>query len=73
MADSYKILEHIATISENKYGSTLELNRVMWNGRDARLDLRRWGKNENGERVPFKGICLTESEWAFMQKMFMEG
>ena len=57
----YKIIEPIATLSSNK-SKTLELNWVSWNDYPARIDLRRWGTNEQGERVPFKGLSLTDAE-----------
>lgn len=58
---NYQLIEPIATLSSNK-DKTLELNWISWNDRPAKVDLRRWGTNEQGERVPFKGLSLTDAE-----------
>ena len=56
----YEITEHIATISEGANGRfTLELNRISYNGAPAKLDLRRW--NRQDDRMQ-KGLALTEEE-----------
>ena len=38
----YEITEELGVISESPKGWTRELNRVSWNGREAKLDLRDW-------------------------------
>ena len=49
-AFSYDIKERIAVISRNRDGSkTLELNRISYNDRPAKLDLRRWSYEPNGD------------------------
>ncbi len=58
----FKIEEHVATVCTGKR-NTLELNRVSFNGYPAKLDLRRWGTGEDGERLPFKGLQLTDQEF----------
>ena len=59
---TFELVERIANISTPKWdGSRLELNRVKWNGHEC-LDLRRWKKGENGERIPLKGVTLHESD-----------
>ncbi len=56
----YKILEHIATISESRNGIiTKELNLISFNDKPARIDLRRWNRKTN--RM-LKGITLTYDE-----------
>lgn len=57
---NYEIIEHIATLSENG-GTTKELNRVAYNGRPAKYDLRSW-KREGGEEKLLKGLPLTDEE-----------
>ena len=43
MADlKFEIEEHLITLSENAKGWTKELNRVSWNGMEAKYDLRQW-------------------------------
>ena len=61
---NYKITERIAVLSQSADGSkTLELNRISYNGRAAKLDLRRWD-HSNGEDAMRKGITLTDEEAA---------
>ncbi len=38
----YDIVEEIGTISETSSGWSKELNRISWNGREAKYDLRDW-------------------------------
>ncbi len=60
MADfKYDITERIAVLSENNRGWTKELNRVSWNGREPKYDLRDWF-HEEGKMG--KGITLTDEE-----------
>ena len=69
-AFSYDIKERIAVISRNRDGSkTLELNRISYNDRPAKLDLRRWsrepGEEPNGDGMDAymgKGITLSDEE-----------
>ena len=57
----FDILEHIAEIGSNRQGYK-QLNVVSWNKAPARLDLRSWREDENGDLQPCKGITLTDSE-----------
>ena len=67
MADfTYEIVEHLGILSENAKGWTKELNRVRWNGREAKYDIRDWAP----ERAKMgKGITLTEEEVEQLKKM----
>ncbi len=59
MADiKYDIVEKIAVLSERGEW-TKELNRVSWNDRPAKYDLRDW---KHGEGKMRKGITLTGEE-----------
>ena len=69
---NFEITERIAVLSENKNGRTLELNKVKWNGKPEKWDLRRWGVDANGERAAFKGVALSDYEWSMLQKIMME-
>lgn len=69
---NYKIREHIAILHEGRNGETLELNRVSWNGKSDKWDLRRWGVDEDGNRIAFKGVAMTDSEWEHLRKIMME-
>lgn len=57
---NYNIVKHIGTLSDGKI--TTELNVIEWNGRKAQYDLRRWSIDETGERIPLKGLCLSDGE-----------
>ena len=62
---SYKITERIAVISRSAEGKdTLERNRSSYNGRPAKLDLRRWSHEPGEEPRMHKGITLTDEEAA---------
>lgn len=54
----YDIVEKIAVLSENG-DWTKELNRVSWNDRPAKFDLRDWNHEQGKMR---KGITLTDEE-----------
>lgn len=54
----YEITEKIAVLSE-RGDWTKELNKVSWNDRQAKFDLRDWN---HGEEKMGKGVTLTEEE-----------
>lgn len=54
----YEIVERIAILSENGKW-TKELNKVSWNDRPAKYDLRDWN-HEEGKMG--KGVTLTDVE-----------
>ena len=54
----YEILNNIGTLSENGSWSK-ELNRISWNGKEPKYDLRDW--SENHEKMG-KGITLSKEE-----------
>ena len=55
----YEITERIAVLSESSKGWTKELNKVSWNGREAKYDLRDWHHEDGKMR---KGSTLTAEE-----------
>jgi hypothetical protein len=60
MADfKYEITDRIAVLSESGKGWTRELNKVSWNGRPEKYDLRDWHHEDGKMR---KGITLTEED-----------
>lgn len=60
MADiKYEISEKILVLSESG-DWTKELNKVSWNGRPAKYDLRDWNHEEGKMR---KGITMTDDEF----------
>lgn len=64
---NYKIVKHIGTLSDGKI--TTELNAIEWNGRKAQYDLRRWATDETGERIPLKGLCLSDGELEVLNQL----
>lgn len=55
----FEITERIGVLSENAKGWTNELNKVSWNEREPKYDLREW--NPDHSRMG-KGITLTDEE-----------
>ncbi|MBO5449606.1 MAG: YdbC family protein [Ruminococcus sp.] len=55
----FEIIEHIGVLSENAKGWTKELNKVSWNERPAKYDLREWSPDHS--RMG-KGITLTDED-----------
>jgi len=55
----YEITERIAVLSENSKGWTKELNKVSWNDRAPKFDLRDW-HHEDGKMG--KGATLSDDE-----------
>ncbi|MBC9722079.1 MAG: hypothetical protein H9W82_12465 [Lactobacillus sp.] len=59
----FNIVEHIATISEGNGGEyTLELNKISWNDKEPKMDLRRWKNTDNGLKIAQKGLTLNNFE-----------
>ena len=63
----FEITEHIDTVSESKNGEyTLELNKVSWNGKAPKYDLRRWhnetdvDKMDTIKKTPQRGVTLQD-------------
>ena len=55
----FEITERIGVLSENAKGWTKELNKISWNEREPKYDLREW--NPDHSRMG-KGITLTDEE-----------
>ena len=55
----FEITERIGVLSENAKGWTKDLNKVSWNEREPKYDLREW--NPDHSRMG-KGITLTDEE-----------
>ena len=66
MADfNYEIVERIAVLSQSSKW-TKELNKVSWNGRTPKYDLRDWN-HEDGKVG--KGITLTQEDMENLKKV----
>lgn len=64
MADfKFNIEEHLLVLSTDRNGWTKELNRVSYNGADAKYDLRSWSPDHSKMG---KGITLTNEEFQIL-------
>jgi hypothetical protein len=55
----YTITEKIGVLSTSKTGWTKELNKVSWNDRDPKYDIREWSPDH--EKMA-KGLTLSDEE-----------
>ena len=55
----FEITERIGVLSENAKGWTKELNKVSWNEREPKYDLREWNPDHSRKG---KGNTLTDEE-----------
>ena len=55
----YEIIEHLAVLATSSRGWTKELNRVSWNDRPAKYDLREWAPDHSKMG---KGVTLSDDE-----------
>lgn len=63
----FEITERIGVLSENAKGWTKEFNKVSWNEREPKYDLREW--NPDHSRMG-KGITLTDEEVETLKAIF---
>ena len=63
---SYEIVEEIGVLSENAKGWRKELNKISWNGAEAKYDIRDWAPEH--EKMG-KGITLTQEELDKLREM----
>lgn len=62
----FEIVENLGILSENAKGWTKELNKVSWNDREAKYDLREW--NPDHTRMG-KGVTLTDEEVDMLRRI----
>ena len=55
----FEVVEQIGVIAERTSGWKLEINRMSWNGKPAKYDIREWA--EEHDRMG-RGTTLTEDE-----------
>lgn len=55
----FEIVEHIGVLNEEPAGWKKELNRVSWDGREPKYDIRSWSADYN---YMSRGITLSEAE-----------
>lgn len=55
----YEIINELGILSEGNKGWRKEFNRISWNGREPKYDIRDWAPDH---QKMGKGITLTEEE-----------
>ena len=55
----YEVTQKHGILSESTKGWTKELNRVSWNGREAKFDIRDWSPDHS---TMSKGLTFTNDE-----------
>lgn len=55
----YEIVENLGVLSETSKGWKKEVNRISWNGKDPKIDIRDWAPDHSKMG---KGITLTDGE-----------
>ena len=58
---SYEIRKEIAVLSQYK-DETKEVNYISYNGRDPKVDIRKWTLQPDGSKRMGKGITLSLKE-----------
>ena len=59
---TYEVEERLAVLDKFKTTS-LEVRRVAWNGRPARVEIRWWGQKQDGTEHPREGVALFPEAW----------
>lgn len=62
----FEITEHFGVLSQNARGWTKELNKISWNEREPKWDIREW--NPDHTRMG-KGVTLTDEEVETLKKL----
>lgn len=55
----YEIIEKLGVLRVSSGGWTKEFNRISWNGREPKYDIREW--SPDGQKMS-KGVSFTEEE-----------
>lgn len=63
---TFEITEHLGVLSKSARGWTKELNKISWNEREPKYDIREW--NPDHTRMG-KGVTLTEDEVDSLRKL----
>lgn len=56
----FEIIKELGVIKEGKYSK--EVNLVSWNEKKPVYDIRKFGIDENGIKIPLKGVSLSLEE-----------
>ena len=53
IVEAYEVLEEAGN-------QTIEINKIAWNGRPPKIDIRRWDHGKEDGPVPLKGVTLSD-------------
>lgn len=67
---NFELTEHIDVLSEGYKGWTEELNKVSWNDREAKYDIRDWSPDH--EKMG-KGVTLSDEEVKKLKELLGAG
>ena len=65
----FEITEHLGTLSESAKGWTKELNKVSFNDRPDKYDLREWDPDH---QKMSKGVTLNDEEMEILSKILKD-
>lgn len=65
----FEVTEHLGTLSESAKGWTKELNKVSFNDRPAKYDLREWDPDH---QKMSKGVTLNDEEMEILSKILKD-
>ncbi|WP_295147326.1 YdbC family protein [uncultured Peptoniphilus sp.] len=65
----FEITEHLGTLSKSPRGWTKELNKVSFNDRPAKYDLREWDPDH---QKMSKGVTLSDEEMEILSKILKD-
>ena len=65
----FESTEHLGTLSESAKGWTKELNKVSFNDRPAKYDLREWDPDH---QKMSKGVTLNDEEMEILSKILKD-
>ena len=63
---TYEIVEQVGILSQNTNGWSRQINRISWNGREPKYDIRDWAPNN--EKMG-KGISLSGEELQILKEI----
>ncbi len=66
---SYDIVEELGVIGQGRGGWSRELNKISWNGREPKYDLRDWAPDH--EKMG-KGISLSKEDLLALRDLLNE-
>lgn len=67
----FRITEHIAVLG-TRGATPVELNKVSFDGREPKFDLRPWHRKPGEPPKPLKGLQLNDEEIAVLKTALMQ-